>query len=174
MATTKRTHQVGTSAKPVEDDELLAEVQPVSLLERLKETLGKTANNPPLMLEVPNRPKMALQFDPNFEYETYQAWYKRAEDRKTKETNFFRLAVVVISNQNTGIFLEGEPTSMVITSPEIHEFLGVPRGSTAAAIQKMYGSDGHAVQAMKLIVEKAGYTMDGDVLEAEEGGPLDS
>lgn len=176
--TSKRPLQVGTPAKTnpevdadtVDEEEL--DDKPVSLLDRLKSALSADASNEEVSFIVPNRPAVSLTFSPNVDFDTYQSWLKKAEDRKTKEINYMKLANIVISNLNNGIVMDGELTSYVITSPEIHEMLNVPRGSTAAAIKKLYGTEGHAIQTTKLVIEKAGYSIDGDVLEADDD-PLD-
>lgn len=181
----KTTHQVGTPAKAeknvVADDVAEMEIDGIpslNLLDELREALAKDARKEPYSLTVPNRPMVSLVFDPNFDFPTFQAWQKRCEDKKTKETDFYRLSVIVISNTNIGIRFDGhdvdqDGTAMLITTPAIHQWLNVPIGSTAQAIRKLYGSDGHAIQAARMIIEQAGYTMEGDVLEAEDS-PLDN
>lgn len=188
MATT-RTHQVGTPAKkiarpamqaePVPDDNdilLDEEIQPMNLLQELEAELGGDAEIKPLRLTVPNRPKLKLVFSPNFDFPTYQAWTKRAEDKKTKDTDLALLSVIVISNTNIGITLndqevETDGTPWTVARPEVHQFLKSPIGGTSAAIRKLYGSDGHMIQAARMVIEAAGYTLDGDV--QEDGGPLE-
>lgn len=176
-----RAHQIGTPAKATAEPEVVEldeEPGGLNLLEALQEELGRSAAKEPYTLTVPNRPKMSLTFDVNFDFPTFQAWSKKCEDRKTKEVNFYNLAVIVISNQNTAIRLDNQDVEqdgdpMLITSPNVHKWLGVPVGSTSQAIRKLYGSDGHAIQTARMVIEQAGYTMEGDVLEAEDG-PLES
>jgi len=174
-------HQVGTPAtkseEPTSDDNIVDSDKPMNLFEELKSELSKQVNVEPYALTVPNRPDMALVFMPDFEFPLFQSWSKKCEDRKTKETDFFKLAVIVMSNTNKGIRLRGEDVDhdgepMTILTPEVAKWVGAPIGSTTATIRKIYGSDGHVIQAARMIIEKAGYTMEGDVLE-DEDGPLD-
>lgn len=182
MATQKKpVHQIGTPAvKPdvVEDDA----VESYSILDRFRESLT-TSNEvepDPYELTVPERPDIVLQFRVhNLDFDTYQQWMRRAEDKKHKEINWWNYAVIVISNLNVGIKLGNEVVhkdgdNWTVATNELHQFLGVPAGSTRQAIRALYkGKDGHAIQAAKLITEACGYSIDGDVREAGEDGPLD-
>lgn len=173
----KATHQVGTPAEEpkVELDEF-EETTPVSVLEAFKRSLKEEneASVEPYRLTVPLRPSMTLVFNTVIDYDTYQAWISKCTDKKTKEVNYWRLAVVVISNTNTGIEFENEEVpGYTVLSHELHGWLNVPVGAVASAVRALYkNKDGHAIQAMRMIVEEAGYTMDGDVTEAEDS-PLD-
>lgn len=185
MAVTRNTsksrataHQVGTPAEsdPEEnytDSDVTA--PKISVLEAFKQALKDedAQGAEPYRLTVPERKDIKLLFDTTFDYETYQAWINKATDKKNKEINYWRLAVMVISNTNTGIeFGDEEVPGMTITSHDLHGFLSVPMGSVASAVHELFKKDGHAIQAMKMVVEKAGYTMDGDVQEADDT-PLD-
>jgi hypothetical protein len=176
-------HQVGTPAKSnsvVADDVDVTEtdIPRLNLLDELRETLSEAVDVEPYALTVPARPKVSLVFNPVFDFPTFQAWQKKAEDRKAKETDFYKLGIIVLSNTNIGIRLDGQDVDrdgemLTIVSPEIHKWLGAPLGGTAAAIRKLYGGkDGHVIQAARMIVEKAGYSLEGDVLEADDS-PLD-
>lgn len=174
-ATSKRTHQVGTPANAVDEDDFSDEtpVKNISVLEAFKQSLKEddAKGAEPYRLTVPERPAITLVFDTSFDYDTYQAWINKATDKKKQDVNYWRLAVMVLSAQNTAIEFEGEEVpDFTLTSHELHDFLGVPRGSVAAGIRELYKKkDGHAIQSMRMVVEKAGYTMDGDVQEAEDG-----
>lgn len=180
----KRAHTVGTPAvqedRPeFEEYETDEPTSSVSLFESLKTRIKKPVVVADYVLDVPLREGVALVFCPQVDWDTYQAWVKRATDKKSETVDYMKLANTVISNLNTGIKLDGQHVvtpdneALRITSREIHEWLEVPIGSTQHAIKKMYGLDGHAIQTMKLVVEKAGYSLEGDVLEAEDN-PLDS
>lgn len=180
MAVTKKTpvkHQIGTPAdEQVEGpalDDIDLEAGRLSVLEAFKQSLKDEdeAASEPYRLTVPERPSVSLVFNVSFDYETYQSWINKATDKKSKEINYWRLAVMVISHTNTGIEFEGEEVpGFTILSHELHNWLKVPTGSVAAAVRELYKKkDGHAIQSMRMIVEKAGYTMDGDVQEAEDG-----
>jgi hypothetical protein len=174
----KAAHQVGTPAveEPSDDFNGLEEVAPVSVLEAFKRSLKEESEAAvePYRLTVPLRPSMTLVFNTVIDYDTYQAWITKCTDRKTKEVNYWHLAVVVISNTNIGVEYNNEEVpGFTVLSHELHGWLNVPIGSVASAIRELYKKkDGHAIQAMRMIVEDAGYTMDGDVTEAEDS-PLD-
>lgn len=182
--TVRRTHTVGTPASATVDSDVEtydddAPMQTVSLFEALKSELSREVEVDDYPLDIPMRPEMALVFRPQVEWDIFQTWVKRATDKKTSDVDYMKLSVTVISNLNIGITLNGQPVSspdgeqLRITSREIHQFLNVPIGSTQQAIRKLYIKDGHAIQAMRLVVEKCGYSVDGDVAEVEDS-PLDS
>lgn len=189
----KRAHQVGTPAKVenatmppgIDEDELdaAASAGSVSLFDMLRETIQQTnqeAQDEEFAVSVPMRPDMKLQFDTDIDFDTFQMWQRKCEDKKRKETNFLKFALIVMSHKTTGILLKGQVVTtpsgdtMTLTSPEFHDMLGVSIGGTGAAIRKTFMKDGHCIQALRLIVEKAGYSLEGDVVEADdEDGPLE-
>lgn len=165
--------QVGTPAKPEEntvapEDDIFE--APQDMLSLLQEIVTEEAKNPDLTLKVPNRPRMKLVFSPNFDFDSYNAWIRRATNKKTDEVNWGQLSAVVISNTNTAILLDDTRTSYTVTASELHTSLGVAVGGTRQAIKVLYGSEGHAIQVAKEIIDKAGYTIDGDI---QEDAPLD-
>lgn len=173
----RRQHNVGTPAVQedrIDSTEPEQEASGVSLFDALKRQISQSVTVDDYVLDVPMRPGVALVFRPEVDWDTYQLWVKRATDKRNDTVDYMKLANTVISNLNTGIKLNNQmvPNSdgdmLRITSREIHEWLGVPIGSTQQAIKKMYGLDGHAIQALKLIVEKSGYSIEGDVLEADD------
>lgn len=184
MTATKREHRIGSAATsdPMDTDVVADDmsVPEVSLYDALRQSLAQKVEVKEVAYDVPNRPQMAMVFRPDFDFDLYQAWLKKAEDRKTKEPDFMKLSIMVISNTNVGIHLNGQLVTkpddgeaLRITSPEIHQFLKVPTGSVGTAIRKLYGADGHVIQTCRNVVEKAGYSLEGDVLEASDDGPLD-
>jgi hypothetical protein len=181
----RTTHQVGTPVEKPEPDLTAEEVEPtrVSIFEQLRETIQQTdaeAAEEDFSISVPKRPSMRLMFNTKIDFDTYQLWMRKCENKKLKETDFLRFALIVMSNRTTGILLNGEKVTtpngedMTLTSPELHEMIGVSVGGTGRAIRNVFMSDGHVIQGMRLIIEKAGYSLDGDVVEADdEDGPLD-
>jgi hypothetical protein len=177
----RKTRQVGTpAAKEVTEVDAVEETQPTSIFERFKQSIQvQDEEEPePYGLIVPERRDVTMLYRTHdLDFDTYQAWTRKCEDKKNKEVNFFLLSIIVLTNLNVGIKLEDELVTrdgedMTITNPHLHEFLGVPIGSTRQAIRKMYKNDGHMIQAMKMVVEKCGYSIEGDVQEAGDN-PLD-
>jgi hypothetical protein len=178
-------HTVGNMPgqnQPVPDDPIYAEIDALdtdeAVLDALEAALGESVEDKNFTLTVPQRPKVQLVFSTELEYDLYMMWMKRATDKKTKEVDFMKLALPCIAKQNTGVLMDGKRArfngeDLTITHPRIHAHLKVPAGSTGAAIRKMYAKDGEVIQAMRTIIEKCGYTVDGDVQEVDaEDTPL--
>lgn len=158
------------------DEAFLIEDSPgegINLLDELKAALGKPVQKEPLKLKVPKRPEISLVFDPTFEFEQYQAWVKRVTPKKNENPDMLRLALIVLSHTSQALVFKGRHLGYKLSSSEVHEMLGVPIGSTAIAIRKMFGSDGHVIQVMQKIIIAAGYSVNGDVEETDENDPLE-
>jgi hypothetical protein len=156
------------------DDGLAYGGSSTTVYEGLRAALAEKVRQKSITLTVPNRPEVKLVFAPNFEFETYDGWVKKATDKKGN-IDQMRVALTVLAHCNTQILFGGEVVrkggdgeELTITHSDIHSMLGAPIGGTGAAIRKLYGSDGHAIQTMKKVVEAAGYTVEGDVLELDE------
>jgi hypothetical protein len=177
-----RKHQVGTpAAKDDESRESLNDgtTETLSILDRFKKSVQKKVEDKFYELTVPNRPEMVMVFKVSgLEFDVYDKWVHRCTDKKTDKLQLMNLAVIVISNMNHSIKFEGETVDrdgelMTIADNELHKWLGVAVGGTRQAIKALYGSDGHAIQASRLVLEAAGYSIDGDVTEAGDDGPLE-
>lgn len=159
-------HNFGGANTPTDDDD--------SLLGELEAELSKEIRKAPLILTVPQRPRMSLIFDPTIEYDLYRMWVKKATEKKKDDTpNFLKLAFSVMSFTSRGLMLDGterftkKGERLPLTSHHVHEMANVPVGNTTAAIRWIFGNDGHIIQAMQKIVEAAGYSLDGDVEELD-------
>lgn len=154
------------------------ETEPVNLLDELRGELAKPVQREPLKLTVPNRPNITLMFNPSITFEQYQTWVKKSTPKKDETPDFMKLAAIVLSMTTSGFMYKGKQMfnskgePWLLTSPELHDLLGVSQGATAQAIRVLFGSDGHAIQAMKKVIEAAGFSLDGDVQEADESDPL--
>ena len=155
-----------------------------TVYEALSAALSKEAQRELLTLSVPARPGVSMRFDPTIEFELYNAWVDKASKgtkRKDGNPDYLKLAVMVISHTNRAILFHGKESMadntgdvLTIAHPEIHAKLGVQAGMTGTAIRRLYGSDGHAIQAMQKIISAAGYSLDGDVDEEDEdNSPLE-
>lgn len=162
------------------DDLLGYDIAPeVTMLDSLEAALSKKVAKEPVVLTVKGRPGITMRFDPTIEFELFQKWTTNAaKGRKDGSLDYMKMALVVISHSNTAVLINGntvedkEGNPLTIRSPRVHEMLKVPVGGVAHAIRAMYESDGHAIQAMRIIIEKAGYAVDADI-EEEESDPLD-
>lgn len=148
-----------------------------TMFDMLEAELSQKAQKDPLTLSVPGRPGYTLTFDPTIEFEQYRAWVDKATTKRRggeSKLDPLKLAFTIISHTNVSIERSGvvaqneDGSNMTIVSTKLHGFLKVPTGAVGAAIQKLYGSDGHVIQASQKVVEAAGYSLDGDVTEVDD------
>lgn len=189
MPAKKKVMKVGADAQAardvsdVEDIDLMSDEVDTSnatVYNSLREAVAKKAVKPNIKLTIPNRPAIKLEFDPNIEFDVYQAWMNKAT-RGKKTPDFLRLAMQVIAYSNRAVIFNGQPAEsedgsgriLTVRSEELHDMLGAPIGSVQAAIKELYGSDGHIIQTLHKITDAAGYSVDGDVEEDEDASPLD-
>lgn len=168
-------HRIGSvgADEVVADDGLVNDAKPRTILDGLKSALAAQVELKTLTLTVPMRPEIKLVFTPNFDFEEYDAWVKKATDKKNN-IDYMRIARTVIARTNTQILFQDEVAKtqqgeeLTITHGDIHNMLGVAVGGTGQAIKKLYVSDGHAIQAMRQVVEAAGFSVEGDVLQVDD------
>jgi len=181
--------QVGEAGKrqaaPVEEEDDYLDLEPAQedIYEELVEEAKKRKKKETVRYRVPSRPNISLEFDPNIEWEDWRAWVKKATKGRGEkaEVNHLLLAQIVLSRTTCGLYMkgvqvfdkkgDGEPLTLV--SHRTHEIFNVPLGSTAAAISAVYGGDADPIKHCRLIIEAAGYDIDTDDMEAEDG-PLAS
>lgn len=156
------------------DSGLLDDSAEYNVLDALQDELARQIDTKYEETSVPNRPNITIMYNPfSFDFDTYQAWVRKATNRKTGDIDMMAVTLTVLSHSCVEIRINGKGTGKTLADPKIHGMLGVPIGSTREAIRKMYGLDGHAIQAMKKVVEAAGLSVDGDVLSVdEESAPL--
>lgn len=150
-----------------------------TIMSDMLEDLAKSIEVEPIKLVVPGRPHFHVLYNPNISYEEFDMWQKRAIDRrsKDKDLNQLKLAITVLSNLGIGLLYKGSErfdTSgdrLALSNNELHKWLGVPAGSTGAAIRKLYGSDGHILITMNRLFKEAGF--DPDTSVDEDDDPLD-
>lgn len=159
-------HQVPTSEAP-------------QMYDLLREQLATPANTEPIVRPVAGRQGVSVIFDIDIEVELFQAWLKRATNRRTKQTNARTLANIMFSNQHRGTLINGnevltpEGKPMTFNTPELQQMLKA--GGPNEAITKMYGLDGRVIQHMKEIIDAAGFGDEDMEWEDEFGqdtGPL--
>ena len=180
---TKR-HEFGTDVEPVGAESAIegnivgVDEGGFDIFDQMAQELNRAVTKDPLVLKVPLRPALKLVFDVNFDFDTYQMWVNRTVGGKhADKPNYMALARAVLSNQNTAIlFNDVEVDSRVkpgnilrVTSAEFHQMLGAPQNDVPQALKRLYGHDADMISAMRQVVEKAGYSLDGDDSEDEEG-----
>lgn len=148
-----------------------------TMFDLLEAELSEKAKKDPLTLNIPGRPLYTATFDPTIDFEQYRAWVDKATTKRRGtdgKLDPLKLAFTIISHTNVSIERDGiiatneDGSNMTIVSPKLHGFLKVPTGAVGTAIQKLYGSDGHIIQASQKIVEAAGYSIEGDVTEVDD------
>jgi hypothetical protein len=174
----RRVGSAPDEVQPVPVDEVLDSEH--AILDALEAAVQPTGEPKVFTLEVPGNDKVTMDFNYAIEFDIFQAWQKRATNRKTQEVDYMKLSLPVISTCNVGVRVNGKLATkdgdpLTVAHPRIHEMLKVPIGSTAAAIRKLYVLDGLVIQTMRQIIEKAGYSIDGEVNEVDAGDtPLGS
>lgn len=185
---TANARRVGAAARDIDTDETFddAPVNNTAVLDaiesQMEKDLSQEAKVELLPLSVPLRDRFTILYRPVIDFDTYNAWIKKARDKKGRggeadELNYLKMAMMVLSNTCVQIVYQGHHVKdedgdpMTFVSTKLHGMLpDVPRGAVAKAIRAMYLSDGHCIQAMHKVLEASGYSLDGDV---EEVDPLE-
>lgn len=155
-------------------DTALPGVEEVSMYDALRRQLSTPADIKPIILTVPSRPNVRLKFNPAIEVDIFQAWLRRATNRRTKKTSPRTLADIVLSNTHLGTLLNGQEVfdpktnePLTFSSEELQRMFKAMGPNDA--ISKMYGLDGYIIQHMRSILDAAGFGDDEEGWDEEDG-----
>jgi len=161
-----------------------ADNQPDSMYDLIRTQLAKPAGLEPLVLPVTTRPGVSLKFDVALDVDLFQAWVKRATNRRTKQTSARHLANTVLSNLHRGTLMNGKEVftpsgdPLVIPMDEFAQLVGNTIGGVGQTITKLYGSDGFVLQHMRKILDAAGLGDEeedwSDEFSDEDSGPFEN
>lgn len=144
-------------------------------LGKLASALAKEVKKPDLSLAVPGRDGLIVVFDTNLTVEQIEMWRKACRNKRF-ESNFdsLKFACVLLANKSKGIIFDGEESTnelgepLTLRSTEIHDILGVSNfighagSQTIEAVKKLYGYDGHIMNASGELLAAAGFDSDED------------
>lgn len=142
---------------PVREEEL------ESPLEQLAAVVASDVVKPSIMLEVPLRPTVAIQFDTNIDNDLLGAWRKRAVAEDPRDgTDPLKLACIVIANKATGLFVNGrqvmkEGHPLTFASQDVWAMVKPPASNGPQAIKRLYGNDAHVISTGEEVLRAAGY-----------------
>jgi hypothetical protein len=155
-----------------------ASVNEGSLLESLKDALAADVENEDLVLRVPARPILKVIYSTFIDGDLFQLWQRRATIKGTQQMDMMRLATTIIANQLKGIQVfdkksnewrevhTADGAGLSFQTQELKDMLlgGASYSSGSQLARKLYGVDGHLLNAATEIAEAAGYgdDMNGD------------
>ncbi|WNM67068.1 tail assembly chaperone [Gordonia Phage Schomber] len=160
-------------------------IHPGSGLDALRAALSENVRLDNLHIRVPRRPTLRIIVDPNIDGEQFQRWQRSAMIGKSKsianaQFDSVKLCAVLLANTMVGLEVRGEDGeytevrdehggSLNFQNPELRKMLigdrEVPSGTVL--VRKLFGNDGHMIDAAGQVMDEAGY---GDSDDEEEGG----
>lgn len=155
--------------------------EPKGQLGLLAKALAEDIKKPDITLAIPGRDGISVVYDTNVSIEQIELWRKACRNKKF-ENNFdsLKFACVLLANKSKSILLNGEEQTndndevLTLRSPEIHELLGVANfightgSKTIEAVKKLYGYDGHIMNASNELLTVAGFDNDDDEQDSVE------
>jgi hypothetical protein len=142
----------------------------VSVLDRLREQLAKKVERPRILIEVPERPGLAIEVSPNITQHQMRAWRKNAGEGTKPGFDPTKFACYVIGHTTTGIYMGTEEVlaeaghSLSFASQDILDMTGTTR-PIPDCIQAFFGLDPHVEAAALTIMEAAGYGDDVETVD---------
>lgn len=150
--------------------EIETEEREASVLERLREQLSKKIERARILVEVPERPGVAVEVSPNITQHQMRVWRKNAGEGTKPGFDPTKFACYVIGHTTTGIYIDNQEVfaeaghNLTFASPEIMEMTGTTR-PIPDCIQAFFGLDPHVEAAALAIMEAAGYGDDVETVD---------
>jgi hypothetical protein len=138
-----------------------------TILDRLRTELSKKIERAEILIEVPERPGVAIQISPNINQHQLRAWRRQSGENTKNGFDPTKFACYVIGHTCTGIFVDGEEAlnengaPLSFASPEILDMTDTTR-PIPECVQEFFGIDPHVESAALVIMDAAGY---GDEVE---------
>jgi hypothetical protein len=145
-----------------------ADVKPPTVLDRLKETIGKKVERGNVFIEIPERPGVMIEVSPNITQHKLKAWRKQCGEDSKNGMDALKFACTIVANTTCGIHVDGEPAvddegyPYTLASDEILSMVGTDR-LIPDGVRLFFGVDPHVEAAALAILDAAGY---GDTVEA--------
>jgi len=134
-----------------------------TLLNKLRERVSTKVSRPEVLVEVPERPNVAIRVSPNITQNQMRAWRRNAGEDTKAGFDPTVFACYVIGHTTTGIFVDGEEVfdddgnSLTFASPIVKEMTDTVR-PIPDTVRAFFGLDPHVEGAALAIMEKAGYS----------------
>jgi hypothetical protein len=121
--------------------------------------LTKKVHRPDIVLPVPDRPGWAVRYSVMLNTEEQEIWLKAATDKQAKTVNMFRLSLLTLAGQCTGILRDGELVELdggplTFSSKALADmYQSIDPGVT---VREFYGNDVVVGSVYSALVEAAG------------------
>jgi hypothetical protein len=141
-----------------------------NVLDKLRTELAKKVERAKILIEVPERPGVAVEISPNITQHQLRAWRKNSGEGTKPGFDPTKFACAVIGHTTTGIYIDGEEVlseaghSLSFASPEILEMTDTTR-PLPDCILAFFGIDPHVEAAALVIMEAAGYGDDVETVD---------
>jgi len=138
----------------------------LTLLDKLREVASKRVAKPQFLIEVPERPGLAILIDPNIDDDRIKKLQSRVTHKGNMDT--FRFGLLLVAETTRGLYLGGEEVTndnghpLTFVSPEVKDMFG-GHADVAAVVKEMFGVDAHAISAAGVVIDRAGYGEDVEV-----------
>lgn len=131
-----------------------------TLLSRLKDSLSKKVEREAILLEVPERPEMAVRYTPNITQHQIKTWRRSSGADRKEGMDGVRFACHVLANTCIGITIGGTEvtengTPVTFSHESVMKMVGV--GRVFDCIREVYGIDPHVEAAAIAVLDAAGF-----------------
>lgn len=134
-----------------------------TLLARLRSKVSTVVERPNVLIEVPERPGVAVRVSPNITQHQMRSWRKNAGEDTKPGFDATKFACLVIGHTCNGIFVDGTEVfndrgaPLTFASPEILDMTDTDR-PIPDCVRAFFGLDPHVEAAALAIMEAAGYS----------------
>jgi hypothetical protein len=139
-----------------------------TVLDRLKETIGKKVERKMVLIEIPERPGVMIEVSPNITQHQLKSWRKQCGEDSKNGIDPLKFSCTIIAHTTKGIRIDGEPAvdddgyPYTLASDEILSMVGETR-LIPDGVRAFFGLDPHVEAAALAILDASGY---GDTVEA--------
>jgi hypothetical protein len=139
-----------------------------TVLDRLKETIGKKIERKNVFIEIPERPGVMIEVSPNITQHKLKAWRKQCGEDSKNGIDALKFACTIVAQTTCGIYINDEQAvdedgyPFTLASDEILSMVGTDR-VIPDGVRLFFGVDPHVESAALAILDAAGY---GDTVEA--------
>lgn len=138
-----------------------------TVLDRLKETIGKKVERQNVFIEIPERPGVMIEVSPNINQHQLRSWRKQCGEDTKNGMDVLKFSCTIIAHATKGILIDGETAvdedgyAYNLASDEILSMVGETR-LIPDGVRAFFGLDPHVEAAALAILDASGY---GDTVE---------
>jgi hypothetical protein len=160
-------YEVISDPAPIKRSSVGTKNQP-TILDRLKETIGKKVERKNVFVEIPERPGVMIEVSPNITQHQLKAWRKQCGEDSKNGMDVLKFSCTIIAHTTRGIHIDGEPAvdedgyPYTLASDEILAMVGETR-LIPDGVRAFFGLDPHVEATALAILDASGY---GDTVEA--------